>query len=45
MEREWSYQKINAVFGLTILKYPITNTNFFSLSEKKLLAPEIIALT
>ena len=22
MEREWSYQKINAVFGLNLLKYP-----------------------
>ena len=36
MEREWSYQKINAVFGLNLLKYPY---KYYYL-RKKILAPE-----
>ena len=39
MEMKWSYQKINAIFGLTIFKYPM-EINFFSLSDKKILPPE-----
>mgnify|MGYP001803274945 CR=1 FL=1 len=35
MERKYSYPKVNAVFGLVTLKYPVS-TYFCSLSEKKI---------
>ena len=34
MEMEWSFQKINVIFGLTILKYPYVEQFLFTIWER-----------